>query len=78
MFALPPIAGIARRQSNCPLCATSGHRDALDKIRPLRGRYICASAQCSDVDYGFLVARRRRNFSLPIGTYLHSQRSRVH
>jgi hypothetical protein len=43
----------------CPLSANSAHRDVLDKIRPLGGRHICASAQCSYVDDGFLVVRRR-------------------
>ena len=34
--------------------------------------------QCGGLEDDFSVASNRRNWSLPMGTYLHSQRSRVH
>ena len=43
-----------------------------------RSLSVVYSVQCGGLEDDFSVASSRRNRSLPMGTYLHSQRSRVH
>jgi hypothetical protein len=43
-----------------------------------RSLSVVYSVQCGNLEDDFSVASSRRNWSLPMGTYLHSQRSRVH
>ena len=44
----------------------------------VRSLSVAYSVQCGGLEDDFSVASNRRNWSLPMGTYLHSQRSRVH
>src|ERR1035441_5542597 len=70
----------------CPLCAISDQRTANRKTtsqRPLQLGTLAANNsagfdQCDDLGDDFPVEFSWRNLSLPMGTYSHSQRSRVH
>ena len=44
----------------------------------VRSLSVAYFVQCGGLEDDFSVASSRRNRSLPMGTYLHSQRSRVH
>ena len=44
----------------------------------MRSLSVAYFVQCGGLEDDFSVTSSRRNWSLPMGTYLHSQRSRVH
>jgi hypothetical protein len=65
-----PIADIVTRSAQCSYVMSLGRRS-----KPTASSASSKRRKFSAVG---LVVRRRRNFSLPIATYLHSQRLRVH